>query len=360
MTSCENLYRMPSVVTWHSPHHPPPAPQSEFEGGDFATSGVEDGCPTPRPKVLPQGGRAWSRALHEVPQPGRGVGAHIPGVLQTGTVKGSSHDTLPSPRSCSEKPFKMSVAMRTFAGIDQQQATPGEGLVEERALQAHRIVIDDLLASVGPARAFPVLMFLTALPNCIPGPPMLNFVFGIPMVSGALDCRPLPEPPESFQGQCFSPRWHSALLLLPAQIFICLQYAVGVPRPWLPRFIASMNLSRTFVTTVVRAVLPVMTRIESNTHPRFGALQKSPVYQRLLGVFLVSLACALTMPVPFTTQPASIALAITVLGMAEGDGGCVAAGVGMGLAAEVLLYYIVKLFWFVGKKAAEKLSGGDS
>eukprot|EP00285_Hemiselmis_virescens_P016614 CAMPEP_0173402782 /NCGR_PEP_ID=MMETSP1356-20130122/54910_1 /TAXON_ID=77927 ORGANISM="Hemiselmis virescens, Strain PCC157" /NCGR_SAMPLE_ID=MMETSP1356 /ASSEMBLY_ACC=CAM_ASM_000847 /LENGTH=62 /DNA_ID=CAMNT_0014363179 /DNA_START=194 /DNA_END=378 /DNA_ORIENTATION=- len=60
--------------------------------------------------------------------------------------------------------------------------------------------------------------------------------------------------------------------------------------------------------------LPFITRIEAFTGPRWGAFATNVIAQRALGVFLLSLALTLTMPIPFTTQPASIALAITTMG----------------------------------------------
>jgi len=46
---------------------------------------------------------------------------------------------------------------------------------------------------------------------------------------------------------------------------------------------------------------------------------------------------------------------IFLAGMAEGDGACVGVGVGLGISSQILLYYLLKLAWFAGKKVADKL-----
>jgi hypothetical protein len=53
--------------------------------------------------------------------------------------------------------------------------------------------------------------------------------------------------------------------------------------------------------------------MERMTKTRWMLFER-PLIQRLLGIFLVTLTITLTMPVPFSTQPASIALCVITLG----------------------------------------------
>src|SRR5882724_11767908 len=79
---------------------------------------------------------------------------------------------------------------------------------------------------------------------------------------------------------------------------VAVQLAIGLPRPWLPRFLAARSLSRAEFARMIARVVPSLTRIERLLRPRFMALT-GPFGERVLGVVCLALALLLAVPILF-------------------------------------------------------------
>lgn len=154
-----------------------------------------------------------------------------------------------------------------------------------------RVRLADLLA-VLDERAFGVLMLMLSLPNAvglgtIPG---LSTVFGIP------------------------------------QIVVSLQMVVGARRPWLPGFVLERSIAMKDFRTMVAKAEPYLAKLERLLRPRL-AVMSTRLVEGLLGVVLLLLSIAVTLPIPFANQPPAVAQALISLGVIERDGTAVLVGV---------------------------------
>lgn len=169
-----------------------------------------------------------------------------------------------------------------------------------------RVKLGDLLSVLGD-RAFSISMLILALPNAvglgaIPG---LSTVFGLP------------------------------------QIFLALQMAVGLERPWLPQWLLDRTIARKDLDTMIAKSMPYLLRIEKVLRPRWEVMS-SYLAERLLGAVFVVLASVVSLPIPFGNQPPAIAIALISLGLVERDGrfivfGLVASVIAVAIAAAVVL-----------------------
>jgi hypothetical protein len=169
-----------------------------------------------------------------------------------------------------------------------------------------RVKLGDLLSVLGD-RAFSISMLILALPNAvglgaIPG---LSTVFGLP------------------------------------QIFLALQMAVGMERPWLPRWLLERTIARKDLDTMIAKSMPYLLRIEKVLRPRWDVMS-SYAAERILGAVFVVLASVVSLPIPFGNQPPAIGIALVSLGLVERDGmfivfGLVASVIAVAIAAAVVL-----------------------
>jgi hypothetical protein len=164
-------------------------------------------------------------------------------------------------------------------------------IVELAREPKERVRLADLLA-VLDERAFGVLMLILSLPNAvglgaIPG---LSTVFGVP------------------------------------QIFVSLQMIVGAKRPWLPGFVLDRSIAMKDFRTMVDKAEPYLVKLERLLRPRIAAISTKLV-EAVLGVVLLLLSIAVSLPIPFANQPPAIAQALIALGLIERDGVAVLLGV---------------------------------
>lgn len=115
---------------------------------------------------------------------------------------------------------------------------------------------------------------------------------------------------------------------------VAVQLAVGLPRPWLPRFLAARSLSRTEFARMVELAAPHLARAERLLRPRLLAVT-GPLGERVIGAICLVLALLLTVPVLFN-WPLAVPVALMALAVLERDGlfavvgaaaGCVVLGV---------------------------------
>lgn len=163
-----------------------------------------------------------------------------------------------------------------------------------------RVSLGDVTQLLGD-RGYGVLMLVLALPGAVPG---LSSIAAIPLT------------------------------------LVALQLAIGLPRPWLPRFLAARSLARTDFARMVARVEPHLTRIERLLRPRF-ALLTGAIGERFMGVTCLALALLLTVPILFNL-PLIVPIALMSLALLERDGLFAAIGL---VGAVLVLGTVVGVGW---------------
>jgi hypothetical protein len=150
-----------------------------------------------------------------------------------------------------------------------------------------RIAVGDLLAALGD-RAIGALMFIFAVPNVLPVPPGVSAVLGTPL------------------------------------IFLSAQLMLGM-KPWLPSVVRRRSFSRPDFATLVRRVVPWLTKAEKLLRPRAPALSRAPA-ENLVGLVCLLLALVLVLPIPLGNTLPALSISLLALGMLERDGLWIAGG----------------------------------
>lgn len=153
---------------------------------------------------------------------------------------------------------------------------------------ADRLTIGELIDRLGD-RAFGVLILLCALPNCIPGPPGLSTVTGLPIV-------------------VFS-----------------LQLLLGNSRPWLPEFLRRRDFSREDSLRMVKRAEPWIRKLERLSRPRLSLLVDG-MAERFAGLMLFVLSFILILPIPLGNLFPAIAIAVIAIALMEHDGVAIIVG----------------------------------
>ena len=176
-----------------------------------------------------------------------------------------------------------------------------------QAQDKERISIGDLLHAL-EHRALGALIFIFAVPNCLPVPPGVSAVLGAPL------------------------------------LFLSVQLMFGL-NPWLPKFITARSLSRVDFEKVIVKVAPWLNKAERLMRPRFQFLARRPA-ENLLGVLCLVLSIVLFLPIPLGNMLPALALCILALGILERDGVWVAIGAAAGIASIAIVWgVVIALFW---------------
>lgn len=176
-----------------------------------------------------------------------------------------------------------------------------------QAQDKERISIGDLLHAL-EHRALGALIFIFAVPNCLPVPPGVSAVLGAPL------------------------------------LFLSVQLMFGL-NPWLPKFITDRSLSRVDFEKVIVKVAPWLNKAERLMRPRFEFLAKRPI-ENILGVLCLVLSIVLFLPIPLGNMLPALALCILALGILERDGVWVAIGAAAGIASIAIVWgVVIALFW---------------
>lgn len=165
------------------------------------------------------------------------------------------------------------------------------------------VSVGGLVDAIGD-RAFGLVTLAFAVPNCIPGPPGVGSILGVPLM------------------------------------IFGLQLAAGRRVPWLPGFVARRRLKIATLARVLEFVGPVLRRIERVCRPRATALAGRQA-ERALGIAVFLLACAIAIPLPMTNLIPAIGIGIVSLGLLEEDGVTVVAGLVIGLIGMVIVIAVV-------------------
>jgi hypothetical protein len=174
-----------------------------------------------------------------------------------------------------------------------------------------RLSLGDILSALGD-RGYGILLFVLALPGAIPGV--------------------------------------AAFAAIPLAL-VALQMTIGMPRPWLPRFLAERSISRRDFAAMAARALPYLTRIERLLKPRL-AVVTGLVGERLIGVTCVALALLLMIPILFNV-PLAIPVAVMALAVIERDGLFAA----VGLIAGVAVIGLVGVLGWASVEGALQLAG---
>jgi len=144
------------------------------------------------------------------------------------------------------------------------------------------VTLGEVVHRFGP-RAFGALLFVIALPNLLPLPPGSTTVLGMPI-----------------------------MILSP-------QLAVGVRRPWLPKWLDHKPIRREYLRQALERIGPTLRRIERVSRPRmtwaFG-----PIGERLAGVCCTALALVLILPIPLGNILPSVTIGLFGLSLVQRDG----------------------------------------
>lgn len=169
------------------------------------------------------------------------------------------------------------------------------------------VTIGDIAGRFG-GRAFGALLFVFAIPNLLPLPPGSSTVLGLPL-----------------------------LILAP-------QVAMGLRRPWLPRFLYSRPIRRTDLARAFAKVLPTLERIERVSRPRLGFMFGS-VGDRAIGAICTALAFVLILPVPLGNLAPSIVIGLFGLSLVQRDGAIAVATYALTLTSIGLIVVGVRAAW---------------
>jgi hypothetical protein len=166
-----------------------------------------------------------------------------------------------------------------------------------------RISIGDLLELLSH-RAFGALIFIFAVPNCIPTPPGTSSILGAPL------------------------------------LFLATQLALNRPKPWLPSFITRRSIARRDFAKVIDKVMPWLRRAERLLRPRVSFLTYPP-FEQAIGVVCLLLAIVLFLPIPLGNMLPALAISLFALSILERDGLAAIAGLLVGLVSVAVAWGVV-------------------
>lgn len=143
--------------------------------------------------------------------------------------------------------------------------------------------LEDILAGLS-RQVFGMLLFIATLPAFIP----------IPGVGGAVGG--------------------------PLTVLVGVHLLVGLPRLWLPRFIARRGPRRATVQTFDRIMAPWLGRLERLVRPRMTWVIEHRAASMFTGALLVLLGILLALPIPFTNYVFGMLLLAYAFALLERDG----------------------------------------
>lgn len=193
-------------------------------------------------------------------------------------------------------------------GMTLPDPMPPNGASVERATDALKRAVDrhsgesvsfgELLDRLED-RAFAILLLILALPNCIPAPPGLNSIMGLPLM------------------------------------VVAVQLAMGLDHPVFPRWVAERHIPVRHVRWLVDRCAPAIRALERWSRPRVPFLATRAGH-RLVGTMIVIYAVTILIPLPLTNFLPAIGVAIVAIGMLERDGGVMIVGVVFGAMGTIV------------------------
>ena len=181
------------------------------------------------------------------------------------------------------------------------------------------ISVREIIEAFGE-RAFGFVIILFSLPNCLPAPPGMNSVFGVPV------------------------------------LLFAVQLALGFKKPWLPRRILDKRFRVATFRKIIDTAEPKLRRVENLLRPRHTALF-GPRGDRLIGVFAVILALCVIVPLPGTNWVPSIALVILSMAILQEDGLVLGFGILAGIAGMAYTVILTSTLIHLALLAASRAVG---
>jgi hypothetical protein len=169
--------------------------------------------------------------------------------------------------------------------------------------QGEMVSVGEINSALGE-RAFGIVMLLFALPNCIPFPPGVNSIFGMPL------------------------------------LFCAAQLVKGRGVPWQPQFVANRSLKRATLINGIEKVKPKLAMIEKFCCPRLTFLV-SGLGERLLGLAVCLFSICIIIPLPLTNMIPAIGSALIAISLIERDGVLAIIGVLIGTIGTIITAGIV-------------------
>lgn len=165
-----------------------------------------------------------------------------------------------------------------------------------------RISVGDLLKVLGD-RAVGALLFIFAVPNILPVPPGTSSILGAPL------------------------------------IFLAAQLMFG-RAPWLPGVVAQRSLPRKDFVSLIRRIVPWLSKAEKLLRPRLGALTTPPM-EYFVGFVCLLLAVVLVLPIPLGNTLPALAISLLALGVLERDGYWIVSGFAVAVVAAAVVSGVV-------------------
>jgi len=144
------------------------------------------------------------------------------------------------------------------------------------------VTVGEIVHRLG-RRSFGALLFIFAAPNWLPLPPGSSTFLAAPL------------------------------------LFFGPQIAIGIHRPWLPRFIDGKQLERAKLAGALRKLVPTLERVEKVSAPRLVFLF-GPVGDRVIGLTVTLLALVLLLPIWLGNMAPGAAIAVFGLSLVQRDG----------------------------------------
>jgi hypothetical protein len=153
-------------------------------------------------------------------------------------------------------------------------------------------------------RAFGFVIILFSLPNCVPAPPGVLSIFGVPV------------------------------------LLFAIQMALGRHKPWLPRRILDKQFRRADLVAVLDKAAPKLAMVERLLKPRATFLF-SPLMDRVFGVFVALLSLSVILPLPGTNYMPAFATVFLAMALIEEDGVVLGLGALLGVGGLILTTIII-------------------
>jgi hypothetical protein len=182
-----------------------------------------------------------------------------------------------------------------------------------KAVSAERVTLADIVAAFD-TRGFGFLLLVFALPNCVPTPPGIGALFGLPLG------------------------------------FIACQLMINRHRPWLPNWLLRRDLDRAALMSTIERSRRGIRRFEALFKPRLEGLFDA-IPEWLLGAFLLLLAISIIIPFPLTNFVPAIGSAVIGLALIERDGLALLFGFAIGIAGLALSIFVIGGAWVVTLEA---------
>ncbi len=133
----------------------------------------------------------------------------------------------------------------------------------------------------------------------------------------------------------------TTIVLGPPLILVAVQMALGHNRVWLPKFILRKSLSQPRFDSLSKRYLPRLEKLERLIRPRHWPFARSGLADRVIGIFALVLAIAVTIPIPLGNWLPALAILLIALALSERDGILFYAGVFVGSLALAIIAAVI-------------------